>query len=46
MVAHTGRIACIPQAHEADKKTCGWVLVAREADLLPFNQPHWRKDTT
>lgn len=39
MLAHTGKIVAVRQAYTAEKVDMGWVVVARESDVLPFNVP-------
>lgn len=39
MITPNGDIAAVVQEYEKEKRTCGWVTVARESEILPFNTP-------
>ena len=41
MVNHNGRIVAVRQEQEAAYRRRGWLCVARETEMLPFNGPHW-----
>lgn len=39
MVTSKGTILAVRQEYADEKVQMGWVIVARESDLLPFNPP-------
>lgn len=39
MLTTRGSILAVRQEFEAEKMEYGWVVVARERDVLPFNTP-------
>lgn len=39
MLTPKGQIVAIRQEYAESKLSSGWVVVAREADILPFNVP-------
>ena len=44
MVNPHGGIVAVVQEYANTKLSCGWVVVARESDLLPFNPPYLIED--
>lgn len=44
MLTPRGQIVAIRQEYADSKISSGWVVVARESDLLPFNPPRLIQD--